>query len=108
MPFVRDLELRFESSVTFFVGENGSGKSTLIEALADLCGLPVSGGGKNEAADRHGPELRSPLAHALRPAFTRRPPDSYFFRAEFQAPASLRGVTAISPRYRVRLAGSYA
>lgn len=85
MPFVRDLELRFESSVTFFVGENGSGKSTLIEALADLCGLPVSGGGKNEAADRHGPELRSPLAHALRPAFTRRPPDSYFFRAEFQA-----------------------
>jgi predicted ATPase len=85
MPFVRDLELRFESSVTFFVGENGSGKSTLIEALADVCGLPVSGGGKNESADRHGPELRNPLAHAIRPAFTRKPPDSYFFRAEFQA-----------------------
>lgn len=85
MPFVRDLELRLESPVTFFVGENGSGKSTLIEAIADLCGLPVSGGGKNETADRHGPELRSALAHVLRPAFTVRPPDSYFFRAEFQA-----------------------
>ena len=85
LPFVRDLDLRLDSPVTFFVGENGSGKSTLIEAIAELCGLPVSGGGKNEAADRHGPEQRSSLAAALRPAFTLRPPDSYFFRAEFQA-----------------------
>ncbi len=85
MPFVRGLELRLRSAVTFFVGENGSGKSTLVEAVVDLCGLPVSGGGKNEAADRHGPELKSALAHALRPAFTVRPRDSYFFRAEFQA-----------------------
>jgi predicted ATPase len=85
MPFVRDLELRFKSAVTFFVGENGSGKSTLLEAIVDLCGLPVSGGGKNETADRHGPELHSALAPALRPAFSARPADSYFFRAEFQA-----------------------
>jgi predicted ATPase len=85
IPFVQNLALKFESAVTFFVGENGSGKSTLIEAIADICDLPVSGGGKNEAAARHGPEQRSPLAHALRPAFTARPRDSYFFRAEFQA-----------------------
>ncbi len=85
IPFVRGLSLPFKSAVTFFVGENGSGKSTLTEAVAELCGLPVAGGGKNEAADRHGPERRSPLAPALRPAFTARPRDSYFFRAEFQA-----------------------
>ncbi|MBK6517329.1 MAG: AAA family ATPase [Polyangiaceae bacterium] len=54
MPFVRDLELRFESSVTFFVGENGSGKSTLIEALADLCGLPVSGAVRTRQPDHTG------------------------------------------------------
>jgi predicted ATPase len=85
IPFVRGLSLPFKSPVTFFVGENGSGKSTLIEGIAELCGLPVSGGGKNESADLRGPEQRSPLAPALRPAFSARPGDSYFFRAEFQA-----------------------
>ena len=45
LPFVRDLDLRFERPVTFFVGENGSGKSTLLEALAQLADLPVAGGG---------------------------------------------------------------
>jgi predicted ATPase len=85
LPFVRQLDLRLESPVTFFVGENGAGKSTLIEAIACLCRLPVSGGGRNELAGRHGPDAVSPLAPALRPAFRRRPPDPYFLRAEFQA-----------------------
>jgi predicted ATPase len=85
LPFVRELDLRFEAPVTFFVGENGTGKSTLIEAIASLCRLPVSGGGRNELAARHGPDAVSPLAPALRPAFRRRPPDAYFLRAELQA-----------------------
>lgn len=85
LPFVRQLDLRFESPVTFLVGENGTGKSTLLEAIASLCRLPVSGGGRNELAGRHGPEVTSPLAPALRPVFRRRPPDAYFLRAEFQA-----------------------
>jgi len=85
LPFVPELDLRFESPVTFFVGENGTGKSTLIEAIASLCRLPVSGGSRNELGGRHGPEAASPLAPALRPAFRRRPPDAYFLRAEFQA-----------------------
>ena len=85
VPALQGLSLPFRSPVTFFVGENGSGKSTLLEAIAELCGLPVSGGGKNEAGERHGPERRSALAPALRPAFAAKPRDSYFFRAEFQA-----------------------
>ena len=85
LPFVRDLDLSFKRAVTYLVGENGSGKSTLIEAIAEACGLPVSGGGRNEAADRHGPEQHSALGNALRPSFSRRPKDGYFFRAEFQA-----------------------
>lgn len=85
LPFVRDLDLSFKKAVTYLVGENGSGKSTLIEAIAEACGLPVSGGGRNEAADRHGPEQHSALGGVLRPSFSRRAKDGYFFRAEFQA-----------------------
>lgn len=85
LPFVPALNLRFEHPVTFFVGENGSGKSTLIEAIADLVGLPVSGGGRNELADSFGPHPRSELAPYLRASIKRRIPDAYFFRAEFQA-----------------------
>src|SRR5919108_3978911 len=85
IPFVRGLDLTFRKPVTCFVGENGSGKSTLIEAIAEACGLPVWGGSRNEAANRHGPEQRAPLGSALRFAFMRRPRDGYFFRAELQA-----------------------
>jgi predicted ATPase len=67
------------------VGENGSGKSTVIEALAELCGLPVGGGGRNELADLRVPQNRSELAPFLRAAFEKTPRHGYFFRAEFQA-----------------------
>lgn len=85
LPCVRNLDLTFRKPITYLVGENGSGKSTVMEAIADLAGLPVSGGGRNELGTEHGPELESALAQALRPAFVRRPPDAYFFRAEFHA-----------------------
>jgi predicted ATPase len=85
LPFVRNLDLSFKHSVTFFVGENGSGKSTVTEAIAELCGLPVGGGGRNELADLRAPQNRSELAPFLRAAFQTKPRDGYFFRAEFQA-----------------------
>jgi predicted ATPase len=85
LPFLDSLDLKFTKVVTFFVGENGSGKSTVIEAIADLCRLPVSGGGRNELADQQGPHRVSELAPFLRATFGQRPPDGYFFRAEFHA-----------------------
>jgi predicted ATPase len=85
LPFVAQLNLSFPTPVTFFVGENGSGKSTVIEAIAELSGLRVAGGGRNELSGLHGPHRRSELAPALRASFSRRPRDGYFFRAEFQA-----------------------
>jgi predicted ATPase len=101
LPFLSDLDLSLRQRVTFFVGENGTGKSTLLEALAALCRLPVSGGGRNELADRHGPELDSVLARALRPAFRKRPTDGYFLRAEFLAHfASLLEERAVDPDFR--------
>ena len=45
LPFVRNFDLQFQRPVTILVGENGSGKSTVIEAIAELSGLPVGGGG---------------------------------------------------------------
>ena len=40
-------ELKFDSQVTFLVGENGVGKSTFIEALAVALGMPAEGGTNN-------------------------------------------------------------
>jgi predicted ATPase len=85
LPFVRSLDLQLEAPVTILVGENGSGKSTLVEALAQLCGLPVGGGGRNELADLKAPQNRSELAPFLRASFLKKPRNGYFFRAEFQA-----------------------
>ncbi len=85
LPFVRNFDLQFERPVTILIGENGSGKSTVIEAIAELSGLPVSGGGRNELADLKAPHGRSELAPFLRAAFQKKPTDGYFFRAEFQA-----------------------
>jgi predicted ATPase len=81
LPFVRGLDLGLDQPVTFFVGENGSGKSTLLEAIADLCGLHVGGGGSADLLyTAH--ETGSELARALRPRFRHRPRDGFFFRAE--------------------------
>jgi len=102
LPLIRCLDIEFTSPVTFFVGENGTGKSTVIEAIAALCRLPVSGGGRNELAGNHGPDASSPLASSLRPSFRRRPPDSYFLRAEFQAHfASLLDARNADPDFRI-------
>jgi len=85
LPWVRDFDLTLSAAVTFVIGENGSGKTTLVEALAVLAGLPASGGSRNERGANHGPKGDSPLAHALRPRFRKRPRDTYFFRGEFSA-----------------------
>jgi len=82
LPFIRNLQVEF-SPLTFLIGENGSGKTTLIEAIADLCRLPIGGGGRTELADDLKNERpRSRLAAALRPSFRERPWDGYFVRAE--------------------------
>ena len=101
LPFVRGLDLQFDAPVTILVGENGSGKSTVVEALAELCGLPVGGGGRNEIADLKAPQKRSDLAPFLRAAFQKKPTKGYFFRAEFQAHfASLLEEREADPEFR--------
>lgn len=82
VPAVRHLtELRFETPVTFFVGENGSGKSTLLEGIAIAFGLNPEGGTKHErftTQSTHSSLFRSLTLTKSRDA----PTDSYFLRAE--------------------------
>ncbi len=85
LPIVQDLHVEFTTPVTFLVGENGSGKSTLMEAIAECCDLPVSGGGRNELGTNTGPHAASELSPALEASFRRKPRDGYFFRAEFHS-----------------------
>jgi predicted ATPase len=85
LKFTHDLQVEFDSPVTFFVGENGSGKSTLLEAMAVLARLPISGGGMNESGANHAFAEQSELAKSLRLAFIKQPKDRYFFRADTQA-----------------------
>ncbi len=100
LPFLPELDFDLTTKVTFFLGENGSGKSTLLEAVAALCGLPVGGGGRNEAGAGHSPQATSDLAPYLLGSFRRRPPDGFFFRAEFQAHfASLLDARRADPEF---------
>lgn len=82
IPAIRHLdEVRFQSPVTFFIGENGTGKSTLLEALAVAVGFNAEGGSRNfRFATR---ASHSPLHEYL--GLVRsgvRPKDGYFLRAE--------------------------
>jgi predicted ATPase len=85
LPFVRGLHLTFDTAVTFLVGENGTGKSTLLEALAQVVGVPASGGSRNELAEATHVAGAQALAHALRASFAERPRDAWFLRAEGMA-----------------------
>lgn len=75
-----DLHLKFDSPVTFFVGENGSGKSTVLEAIAVECGFHPSGGSRNNVYDFQPTE--SSLAHLLRLVWNFKMTQGFFLRAE--------------------------
>ena len=73
-------ELRFDSPVTFFVGENGIGKSTFIEAIAVALGLPAEGGTENFTYVTN--NTTSVLSEYLRVGTFNRPKTKFFLRAE--------------------------
>ena len=84
IPAVRFLHktgrMRFETPVTFLVGENGTGKSTLLEAIAVAMGFPAEGGPKEFTyftKDTH-----SELSEYLKLVRTNYPEDGFFLRAE--------------------------
>ena len=84
LPIVKLLQeigwFRFNSPVTFFVGENGSGKSTLLEALAVCAGMNAEGGSRNFTFATKRTE--SGLHRYISLARGARERDSFFLRAE--------------------------
>ena len=72
--------LKFDSNITFFVGENGTGKSTLLEAIAVAYGFNAEGGSQNftfSTNDTHS-ELWKHIEIGKR-SFAK---DGFFLRAE--------------------------
>ena len=81
VPVIAGLEsVRFETPVTFLVGENGSGKSTFLEGLATAVRLPTVGA---EEAGRD-PSLAAvrQLGRHLRLRWTKRTGRGFYLRAE--------------------------
>lgn len=78
--FSNGIDISFDTSVTFFVGENGSGKSTLLEALAAGCGFNPEGGNRNHSygLQTEKPALAPHLKMEWSPKITR----GFFLRAE--------------------------
>jgi len=77
--FSKGIDISFDNTVTFFVGENGSGKSTLLEALAECCGFNAEGGNRDH---RQAFEERSAFAQALRLSWQPKVVEGFFMRAE--------------------------
>jgi predicted ATPase len=74
--FNQTRQIRFESPVTFFVGENGSGKSTLLEALALASDVHIWR--KNEINYRANPYEKLLYNHITLKWANGRVPGSYF------------------------------
>ena len=72
--------LRFNSQVTFFVGENGTGKSTLLEAIAVSMGFNAEGGSRDFSFSTK--DTHSDLCDLITTIKTIRPKDGFFLRAE--------------------------
>jgi predicted ATPase len=81
VPVIRTLDsLRFDTAVTFFVGENGSGKSTLLEGIAAAARLPAIGSADLDADATL--DAQRELAGALQLVWSRKTPRGFFLRAE--------------------------
>lgn len=76
----QERELRFDSNVTFFVGENGTGKSTLLEAIAVAYGFNAEGGSKNFTFSTNA--THSELHEHIKIARRSYAKDGFFLRAE--------------------------
>ena len=81
VPAIKQLDsLKFNTNVTFFVGENGSGKSTLLEAIAYQCGFNTAGGGRNNSYEVE--SSQAALGEFLRLSWMPKVTNGFFLRAE--------------------------
>ena len=74
--------LRFNPSLTMFVGDNGSGKSTLLEAIAVNQGLNAEGGARGMQFATTDQSVSNLHRHVRVNRTPRQPRDAFFLRAE--------------------------
>ncbi|SDM85600.1 Predicted ATPase [Paenibacillus sp. yr247] len=72
-------EYKFESNVTFFIGNNGSGKSTFLEAIGVSCGFSLVGG-KDLTITKEKDDLS--LSNIMQLSWLPKINNGFFFRAE--------------------------
>ena len=106
IPVVKNLyrsgTFKFNSPVTFFVGENGVGKSTLIEAIAVSMGFNPEGGSLNYSFSTFC--SHSDLYKYIRVGKSaRRRRDGFFLRAEsfYNAASCTEGMITALPSLAV-------
>ena len=81
VPVIARLDgVRFETPVTFLVGENGSGKSTLMEMIAAGSRLPAVGASDVDRDDSLAPARK--LARSFTFGWAKRNHRGFFLRAE--------------------------
>jgi predicted ATPase len=82
LPFLSHgpVEVRFQSPVTFLVGENGSGKTTLLEAIAARCAIRPGGG--RSYAETEDDRAGTAISDAVEVTFGGRRPKGLFLRAD--------------------------
>lgn len=78
--FSKGIDVKFDTCVTFIVGENGAGKSTLLEAIAAKCGFTLAGGSPDHFFESD--DARSDLEEYLRASWFPRVTGGFFLRAE--------------------------
>lgn len=90
--------LKFNQSVTFFVGENGTGKSTLLEAIAVAMGFNAEGGSRDFTFSTQ--DTHSELCELITTVKSIHPKDGFFLRAEsFYNTASFLDTNSTLLRY---------
>src|SRR5262249_11295531 len=79
LPFIRTLNLRFTSAITFFAGENGTGKTTVLAAIASMCGFSPAGGPRLDREVSF--DRTNLLAAALRADFRQTPRRGFYLKS---------------------------
>ena len=97
--------IRFDSPVTFFIGENGTGKSTLLQALSRACRIHIWEG--EQRVRLHGNPFEKLLHTCLTVKWTNGPvPGSYFASETFRHFSQILDEWAVTDPGALRFFGS--
>ena len=80
--FKNGLNIKFNKSITFLVGDNGTGKSTLLESIASIIGFNSLGGSSDHHYDNEAISDNLKLADNIKIIWNLKTNKGFFFLAE--------------------------